>query len=205
MKVALFDFDETLIKENSLGALFKAASGINHLWFHALPVLLKACFSRKTIRQAIKEHLYEKCLSGVEKNALYQHGFACAESFTPNKDVVNKLFEYHRRQLKIWIITASPELFVHGILDRLSWPYDHIIGTQLSSDDGLLTGVFEVECAYHEKIKQIEKVLDVCSDKLFFEYAYGNLPADRAMLNFAVKSFVVSKGVIYPYEKHKSK
>ena len=199
MQLALFDFDETLIHENSLNALFKEASGSNLLWMKALPALLSPVLYGQGVKLAIKRQLYKNCLGGVLTQQLEPLGEKIASTFTPIQETLVALKSHCATRDQIWIVTASPELFVRGIFKANNWPFDRIIGTILPERTGKFTGEMGVECAYKEKPKRINEALSELSDPPTIVKAYGNLPADGPMLSMAQQGLVVSNGKIALY------
>ena len=199
MQLVFFDFDETLIYENCLAALFKKHLNVKHLLFQVLPLLTRPMLYKLGLRQAIKRYLYKKSLKELNHSILYESGFDLAFDVTPNRIVLQKLRLHKQQGCKICIATASPTEYVQGILDARKWPYDYLIGTSLTTIDGFLTGEFDVECSYCRKKNDIQNF--VTKNKLkHAEYlaAYGNLPADYEMLKM-VKQGIVVKGSILSY------
>ena len=82
----------------------------------------------------------------------------------------------------IWIVTATPTLFVQGVVDQWDWPVANVMGTSLFVSDHIYTRQFDEECIGQQKVKRIQQVLN--DDKLdcSIEVAYGNLPVDKPMM-----------------------
>lgn len=196
LPVALFDFDETLIRENSLGSLFKAASGRRRLWPQAILAVFDPLCWRKGPRIAIKHRLYKLCLEGLAENQLYPLGEQVANKFEPVTEVQKALREQHDKGAEIWVVTASPELFIRGLLARLELPVSCVIGTRLPTSDGHLTGELTFECSGSEKIKRILSTVREHDTQVALNQGYGNLPWDREMLSLVSQAFVVRKGVV---------
>ncbi|WP_237067147.1 HAD family hydrolase [Microbulbifer guangxiensis] len=197
----MFDFDQTLIRENSLGSLFKSVSGHRLIWPHAVPAFFtKKCWSAG-VRQAIKEHLYKRYLIGISECQLYELGQKQAHSYTPISEVVDALQKHAAGNGEVWIVTASPAPFVRGIIDSLGWPYHCLIGTNLPEVDGLYNGDLGLECSHEEKVININKAVRKQNGLVDLELAYGNLPPDLPMLLMAEKAFIVTEGKVRKLRK----
>lgn len=199
-KLALFDFDETLIKENSLATLFKQVSGKIFLFPDVLTLVLKPNTYRKGVKFSIKRRLYRCCLAGVNEKDIFSAGEVSAEKLTPIINVAEKLHELHHQNYKIWIITAAPTLFVKGVISKWKWPVERVIGTELYKNSGVYTGDFGEECRQEEKVRQIKMELEKEKRKASIEVAYGNLPVDIPMMALAMKSYSVKKEKIVNFK-----
>ncbi|NMR24037.1 haloacid dehalogenase-like hydrolase [Pseudoalteromonas sp. NEC-BIFX-2020_015] len=198
-KIAVFDFDETLVKENSLSFLFKFFLGRRPLFTYLFPVFAKQKTSRKTIKNSIKQHFYMLSLNEKSNELVYQAGLDTAEKLTPIKPVIDRMMNLHAQGVEIWIITASPQYFIEGIVHKLQWPVERVIGTLLKEDDNVLNGLIGTECQIEEKVVRFNSL--IASEKLTctVEEAYGNLPVDIPMLDLAEKKFYVKKGQLSPF------
>jgi HAD superfamily phosphoserine phosphatase-like hydrolase len=191
MKLALFDFDETLIHQNSLGYLFKRVTGKRFIFHRALSLAFKIDTYRHGIKKSIKRQLYKKCLAGVSEKEMYEAGRLSAGELNQLDYVVSRLYALHKQKYIIWIVTATPSLYVKGIIEQWGWPVDRIIGTELYQKNNIYTGDFGVECMQEEKVKRIYSVIDNEKLELTIELAFGNLPVDIPMMALANKSYSV--------------
>ncbi|MDF1690436.1 MAG: HAD-IB family phosphatase [Cycloclasticus sp.] len=204
MKLAIFDFDETLIKENSLSYLFKNILDSKYL----LPKLLSIFFKLSTftnvynfgIKYTIKRHLYLSCLNGVSEKQLFESGEIVSGKLTPLSKVLDKLIELDKKGVRIWIITATPTPFVKGVINQLSWPVSEVIGTELYKHNGVFTGEFGEECIKDEKVKVIKQAIELKGISPLITDAYGNLPVDIPMLMLASNAYSVNNGNIYTFK-----
>ncbi|MBB1367646.1 haloacid dehalogenase-like hydrolase [Pseudoalteromonas sp. SR44-5] len=198
-KIAVFDFDETLVKENSLSFLFKYFLGKRPLFTYLLPIFTKQKVSRRTIKNSIKQHFYMLSLNKKSNELVFQAGLDTAEKLTPIKPVVDRMMHLHAQGVEIWIITASPQYFIEGIVNKLQWPVERVIGTLLKEDANVLNGLIGTECQIEEKVARFNTL--IAGEKLTcsVEEAYGNLPVDIPMLELAEKKFYVKKGQLSPF------
>ena len=191
MKLVLFDFDETLIHQNSLGYLFKRVTGRRFIFQNALSLAFKIDTYRHGIKKSIKRQLYKKCLAGVSEKDLYEAGRLSAGDLNQLDRVVSRLYALHKENHIIWIVTATPSPYIKGVVEHWGWPVDRIIGTELDQKNGLYTGDFDVECMKEEKVRRISSVIDNEKLELTIELAFGNLPVDIPMMGLANKSYAV--------------
>ncbi len=191
MKLALFDFDETLIQENSLSCLFKTVSGKKVLFPDVLSLIPNPKTYRNGIKYSIRYRLYARCLKGVSETTIIQAGKTAAQKLHPLIAVVEQLQELKEKGHTIWIITATPTLFVKAIADEWGWPVDKVIGTELYQESGIYTGKFAIECMKQEKVLRINQAIKTAQITPSIEVAYGNLPVDIPMLKMAKRRYAV--------------
>ncbi|MFT6984828.1 MAG: phosphatidylglycerophosphatase C [Psychromonas sp.] len=199
MKIALFDFDQTLIQENSLNFLFKHFLGNTPLPIQLIPLLFKKSTYQQGIKLSIKTYLYKKALNGKMREQLFAAGVTLFEKVTPIIEVVEIMKDLNNRGIEIWIVTASPESYIDGIVDRLGWPVKRVIGTTMVEQNGMLTGEIESECQEQEKVVRLNRVFSVNDARYDVVQAFGNLPVDIPMLKMANSSFYVLNEVVKPF------
>ena len=194
-RLALFDFDETLIRENSLSTLFKARRCCGPLWLETLAIFFHYRVYREGLRQAVKHRLYRRCLAFATETELLRHGREQAHGFHPIQETIQRLWALHEDGVEIWIVTATPRPFVQGIIEALAWPVARILGTELPTMDGHnYNGELHRECSHSEKACRLREELADWPGTIVA--AYGNAPADQPMLAMAQHGFVVRKGRI---------
>jgi len=195
--VVVFDFDETLVIENSLSHLFQGVAGKNY-WVSAIPAIIKSIFLFEfgyKLRLRVKKKLYAAHLMGVSETSVYQAGTAAAAKLTVNSHVMNELEIADERGDVVLIATASPRIYVTAILDELKVNRFKIIGTEVNFESGHILGK---ECSCEEKWNAVTKELESLDiDKIT---AYGNAPDDLFMLKQVDQGFVVKGEVIKHYE-----
>ena len=207
--VAVFDFDETIVLENSLGLLFSYVVGSRAYVFKALPAIvayIKKPGSFYDLRKLIKRRLYHACLLNQPANNLIHAGSFAAKKLTLNPRVVELLKRHAESKDFLLIATASPWQYVQSILESLDIPFNKVIGTELasSSDDGhkegdieegdrVLTGsLVGEECSRDHKWQRIEACFKELNIGDCPVVAYGNRPDDVQMLEQVNTGYVVS-------------
>ena len=103
---------------------------------------------------------------------------------------MDHLLEWHReRGDTVVVVSASIDLWLRD------WCRSRGIGliaTELEVKEGRITGRFLTRnCSGKEKVKRIEKELDL--SRFDHIYAYGDSPADRAMLSIAHEAYYRGK------------
>ncbi|MFT6919919.1 MAG: phosphatidylglycerophosphatase C [Cognaticolwellia sp.] len=201
-KIAIFDFDETLVKENSLSFLFKYFLGNKPLFIYLLPILINYRVYIGAIKKIIKCRLYKVSLNKKSQEQVFQAGVDTAKKLTPIQPVVDRMMLLHAQGVEIWIITASPQRFIEGIVDELKWPVKRVIGTLLIADNKVLNGLIGEECQIEEKVVRFNLLTKEENFQCTVEEAYGNLPVDIPMLGLAQKKFCVKDGKLSPFFRH---
>jgi HAD superfamily phosphoserine phosphatase-like hydrolase len=201
-KLAIFDFDETLVKENSLSLLFKYFLGGKPLFLYLLPILINYRIYIGSIREIIKHRLYKKSLNKKSKEQVFQAGVDASKKLTPIQPVIDRMMLLHSQGVEVWIITASPQLFIEGIVAELKWPVKRVIGTLLEEENNVLNGLIGNECQMEEKVIRFSELTKEEKVQCTVEEAYGNLPVDIPMLGLAEKKFYVKSGVLCRFVRH---
>jgi HAD superfamily phosphoserine phosphatase-like hydrolase len=194
--VVVFDFDETLVLENSLGYLFQEIAGKNY-WTAAIPAITLSVFCLKfgyKLRLSVKQALYKKHLKGVSENAIYQAGTIAASRLTVNNKVMDMLKSANERGDTVVVATASPRIYVTGILDELKVNRFKVLGTEVDLEAGCILGK---ECSREVKWLSITKELN--SLEVDNITGYGNAPDDIFMLKQVDQGFLVKGLSVYQY------
>lgn len=194
--VVVFDFDETLVLENSLGYLFQAIAGKTY-WTAAIPAIIKSMFRLEfsyRFRLSVKQTLYKKHLKGVSESSIYHAGTLAASRLTVNSNVMQVLKSANKRGKTVVIATASPRIYVTGILDELKVNRFKIIGTEVDFETGFILGE---ECSREAKWLAISK--EVSSLEVVSIMGYGNAPDDLFMLKQVDQGFLVKGALVCQY------
>lgn len=208
MKLALYDFDETLTHKNSLWCLIQNAvkskpelvvqMGIKSIFSPFLRNGLERdrewdapSFGNHS-KRVFRQQLYLALARHFDEDDLYGFGQEAARRLKVNQNVVDMMIQYDRKGHETWIVTGSIEPFVQGVVDHYGWPVSRVVGT-LWEPGRVGTRTFK-ECLRHEKVKRITAQMG-CLPKHGWEMvAFGNLPDDGPMLDLATTSFSVSRG-----------
>ncbi len=185
-QLALFDFDGTLIRYDSLFQFLRFFRGSNYFIFKmflSLPVLVwnKLGFINNSDAK-------ERLLSNFFKGKTVMEFSVRAENFAKekisnmlNKYIANKFYEHIAKGDRVIIISASVEEWI------LPWAQQwkvEVLATKLASSNGMLTGKFlGNNCNGEEKAKRIKNHLKLADYEEV--WAYGDSSGDKAMLSLA--------------------
>ncbi|MFM9825179.1 HAD family hydrolase [Flavobacterium sp.] len=187
--LALFDFDKTLYKKDSLLEFTKFSKGNLNFFFGIMYlspylILMKlGILSNQNVKQKYFQHFF--------KNFKYDYFKAIAINFAVNeieKKLSPKIYQEFQKHLKanhkIVIITASiPEWIA-------PWSAQfgvEVIGTRMEILDNKITGRFITNnCFGIEKVKRIKAIIDL--EKFDEICVYGSGKGDLEMLQLSKKT-----------------
>jgi phosphatidylglycerophosphatase C len=195
--VGFFDFDCTLVLENSLRLFFREIAGRAGVSRHCLSLAaLRAMAGRQGMRAGIKRHLYRELLAGRHEAEVTDAAERLASKLTPNRAVIEALEKLAASGGHIVVATASPRVVVKRCLEVLGVTHHLVLGTELETIDGLLTGgMLGGECLGPVKAVRVQGHLDT-RGIYGVTTGFGNLPDDLAMLTLLEQRFVVGRGGI---------
>ncbi len=183
--LALFDFDHTLYRKDSLLEFtkFHCGSGLYTGMLKLLPHLLLM-----KVGLATNEKTKIRYFTHFFRNMDYHQFCASAEKFATeripadiNQALMEKLQQHMKSAHEVYIVTAS----VPEWIEPWSKQYNvKVIGTTPEVIDGKLTGRFSTpNCSGSAKVDRISEIVDVNSFEKIVVYGKG--PGDREMLKLA--------------------
>lgn len=187
MKLALFDFDGTLTKKDSLKDFLHFYSGTLKFYFYSflcLPILILYFFNLINASEA-KQKILSFFLKGHNEAQLKQKGTEFIENLfhksSFKKDVLQSLVKHISNNDHCYIISASPDLWIKPFAERMGVKY---ICTELKYAEGMYTGEFlSANCKGPEKAIRLLKEIEL---KDYLEItAYGNSKDDYEMMALA--------------------
>ena len=185
---ALFDFDDTLCKGDSIVkmcffAFRRGLIGPGALVHTGVMAALYLC--HLTTAQKSKEAAmrFLKGRTETEIRALAQE--FCAKQLLPRlfQDGVKELRARAESGCEVWLVSASPAFYLEPLMEHL--PITGVIGTRMHVLGGAYTGQMAGEnCRGVEKPLRIAEVLAARGDMLDYanSYAYGDSVGDAPML-----------------------
>lgn len=187
--LALFDFDGTITKRDSLIDFLIYLNGwpsfVYGIVFLSPTLLLWKLGQIET--QKAKEALYQYFFEGVYEDFLYEKG----KNFLPkleqiiNDAAMQKINLHQAAGDKVVVVTASSEPWVFPWCQKNKL---ELICSKLASKDGYLTGKIEGKnCSGTEKVIRIKQQYDLSQYSKIV--AYGNSNGDNAMLDLADEKF----------------
>ncbi len=207
--VAVFDFDNTLTRQDSLLPFLYIVSGLLQFWGGLLlmiPVL--AGYALKLIPNwQAKEAVIVHFLSGMTVQQLYRFTEKFAVKKIPKllrPEAVRRLRWHQEQGHYTVLVSASLEAYLSPWAKTMG--FDHVIGTKLKSQSGILTGRIQGKNCYgQEKVDRLREVLGDLSQ--YCIYAYGDSRGDKELLDIATFAYYrkfhdaqeVEPGKVKPY------
>lgn len=188
-RVAVFDFDGTITREDTLIAFIRFVKGSLGLYwgmFAHLPWLLlmklRLCDNGKT-----KERVFGWFFSGMSIEQFNKLGQQFYEAQADNllyADAVQAIKEHNQKGDKVVVVSASIENWILPFASALQ--ADGLLGTQAEVQNGRLTGKFSTKNCYgREKVERLKQWLQENGIKDSYVIAYGDSRGDKELLDFA--------------------
>jgi phosphatidylglycerophosphatase C len=183
-KIAVFDFDDTLVHGDSLWPfLLKLAGTVRVVWAMGWALATtktpeaESGFDR---RGMVKANFLRALLAGRSLASL-QESLAALQSWSQwRQDIVAKLHEHKAAGCHIVIASGGLDIYLPTLLQGL--PYDTLICTRMVVEDGVLTGAMAGgNCVRAEKARRIADYL-AAHGPFMESWGYGNAPHDEPML-----------------------
>ncbi|XTZ38616.1 HAD family hydrolase [Salmonella enterica] len=184
--LSVFDFDGTLTRHDSFIPFLRFAFG--NLFFTRRIIKLTMpsirCFRRKLTRDELKEVLITTFLTGVEEKWVREKAEAYCNLYWERLMRPSGLLAVAAEVssgAEVTLCSASPMLVLQPFADRLGIK---LIGTQLESRDGVLTGRIDGHnCRCIQKIHRLEEVYGPLDQ--FHIRAWGDTRGDYELLTAA--------------------
>lgn len=178
--LAIFDFDQTLIRGDSLWPFLVLAAGWPRAVSAAVVATLQTVLTKTDDRRTLfKAVLLRRALAGLSAARAKQAAEALEDKihWLPTRE---RLQQHWQQGHIIIIASGGLDLYLPNLLRDL--PPHQLICTQLEIADGRLTGAMQrgncVRQAKADKVQQALKALGVTGDS----WGYGNFPHDVPML-----------------------
>jgi len=189
--IAIFDFDGTITKKDSLLEFIKFSKGklqfyLCFLLFSPMLVLMKIkLLSNQKVKQMVFTYLYK----GVPIETFDKWGteFSAIIDKMLLPKAVDTLKLHKANGNKIVIISASIENWVKPWADKTG--VDAVLATKIETDNkGLLTGRFLTKNCYG--LEKVNRFLEAFPNRGDYNiFAYGDSRGDKELIEFADKGF----------------
>ncbi|MEO1374327.1 MAG: HAD-IB family hydrolase [Cyanobacteria bacterium J06635_10] len=189
--IAVFDFDNTLTKRDSLLPFLRITLGRSRFfWGMLLMSSVLTAYALKLIPNwRAKEAVLTHFLSGIKTEKLNRlaENFAVKEIPKLLRSEAVQRLRYHQEQGHyIILVSASLEAYLVPWANIIG--IDQVIGTKLESQSGVLSGRIQGNNCYgKEKVERLTEVLGDLSQ--YCIYAYGDSRGDREMLDAATFAY----------------
>ncbi|MBP9694623.1 MAG: haloacid dehalogenase-like hydrolase [Alphaproteobacteria bacterium] len=189
--IAFFDFDETLIENDSLLLFQYALLGKTKTYLSFFQALfltiihhLKGSSKGEDFKGSVKAEWIYLTMRHQPIKHLEKLAESIASQLTWKTSIVQKLQSHAANGDKIIIATGALSIFIKQIINQ-KVPYDAILSTEMEVKDAKLTGFIKgYNCVRIRKAEAIQNYLKT-HGPFNTIYAYGNLPSDRYMLDLA--------------------
>ncbi|WP_319381757.1 HAD family hydrolase [Thiomicrorhabdus sp.] len=189
-KLALFDFDGTITKRDSLPDFLVYAVGWpRFIWglLRLSPILFGYVLKRVDNSWA-KERMLHYFLAGVPEEWLQEKGRAYAleriESLLRDKALAC-LKRHLAEGDRVIVVSASSEIWLKAWCDEVGV---ELLATRLQAKEGVMTGLYDGRnCHGEEKVRRIRSAVELSRfDQIC---AYGDSSGDLPMLSLASQAF----------------
>jgi HAD superfamily hydrolase (TIGR01490 family) len=190
--IAVFDFDGTLTRRDSLFPFLKFISGKGRFYwkiFLLTPTLLRYSLGLLPNWQA-KEAVLTRFLKGLTAEQLQQFGHRFATRIIPKllrPEAMARLRWHQKQGHQTILLSASLEIYL------VPWgkvmAFDKVLGTRLLlHSSGTFSGYIEGKNCYgSEKVKRLQEFLGDFDHYVI--YAYGDSKGDQELLTLATYSY----------------
>lgn len=188
--LALFDFDGTITRKDSLLEFIKFASGKARLYTAMAiyaPLILYFKYVKKdgeVAKRKVLAHLY----AGMSETKLKLLGEEFATKVIPElllPKAITELEKCKKQATRVVVISASLDIWLAPWAKGMDV---ELICTNMQFENGKFTGHFATaNCNGDEKVNRIKAVLNL--EDYHPIYAYGNSSGDRPMLALADHGF----------------
>jgi len=190
--IAIFDYDNTLVKGDSLWPFLVAVAGRKRACLvlgKAVLGLIKERFKQKDTRTYVKEQLLLNLLGG-KTNAELSPAIQSLKTWPQTKEPAITAIKKHRAAgHHILIASGSLDIYLPELLKDI--PHDAVLCTQMEVKGGIVTGrMASGNCV---RARKAEMIRDYLAAHGPFEdsWGYGNAPHDLPMLEWVNHKVVV--------------
>ena len=191
--VAVFDFDGTLTRRDSLFPFLRMAVGPLRYWWGlvVLGPILMGYYLGLVPNWRAKEVVLTHFLAGLPEEQLQKLGQRFAIQKIPKllrPEALQRLSWHQEQGHRSVLLSASLEAYLAPWAQTMG--FNQVIGTQLAVQSGLITGrILGKNCYGREKVERLTTLLEDLSS--YCLYAYGDSKGDQELLDC----------VHYPYYK----
>lgn len=190
MTLALFDFDGTITKDDSLLKFIRFVVGDVRFIIGLIvlsPILV--AYKLKLIpnykaKQKMLSWYFKGCSQQEFKKVANDYSLKHIDEILRPK-AIEKLNWHKEQGHKIVIVSASIECWLHPWCEKNGF---ELLATKLEIKDDIVTGkLLSKNCYGIEKVNRIKQAYDL--EKFEYIYAYGDSAGDKEMLELADESF----------------
>lgn len=192
--IAVFDFDHTLILDDSFWSYLGLAVG----WPATILAFLKAIGALLVtqqhdklldIRTFFKAQLLERLLKGRTLSDFEVPSHRLRQRLRWNEPILKKLLEHAASGHRIVIASGGLSLYLPLLLKEI--PHEALLCTEVGVNNGVITGVMtKGNCVRECKAERLKEYLQQIGP-IGESWGYGNMPHDLPMLNLLQHRLIV--------------
>lgn len=186
--LALFDFDGTITRKDSMFAFIRFVKG-RYRFFRSMIRLLPLLIANRLgliSNSRAKEKMLAYFFKGMNYAEFKRYGERFCEEKLPQilkRAALDKINWHRSKHHRIIVVSASIEEWIRPWTDSMNL---ELLCTEMEVNDNRLTGKFSTpNCNGEEKLKRIKELIDLEDYSMI--YAYGDTKGDEAMLSIATK------------------
>lgn len=194
-RIAVFDFDGTLTRKDTLLEFIKFTCGKSSFYagFLLYSPLLFLMMLKLYPNGRAKEIIFQHFFKGwpIERFQAAGKSFAKRIDEFYNEDVLDILFKHISEGDKVYVVTASVDEWVRPWCQNKANMV--VLGTQVEIDaDGRLSGKFITNNCYGQE--KVNRLLLAEPDRKDYElYAYGDSRGDKEIIDYSDYGFYINK------------
>ncbi|MDR3450754.1 MAG: HAD-IB family hydrolase [Alphaproteobacteria bacterium] len=197
-KLAIFDFDHTLVAGDSFWPFLEYASGCAATYAALAEGLARFALhraqggqggGREEMRTFLKAFLLRRLIAGKNQETIVAAAARTRLWQKMNAPVMHELREHHEKGHKILIASGGLDLYLPELLRDV--PHDALICTDIGMQNGVATGeMIHGNCV---RLRKAERVGEwMAANGPFDEsWGYGNYPHDVPMLTLVKHRIIV--------------
>lgn len=180
--VAVFDFDRTLVQQESMGIFLKAIAG-RYAFYAACGVAAVAvamALPRRNVRNLFRSTLLRRVLAGRTMAEALTAAEKIFHRLTWNTAIEQALYEHQQARRHVVIATGSLSVYMPHVLKLRGIEGVTLLATEMVVLGGVITGEMATpSCTWEEKARRVQPLLRLSEGE---SWGYGNLPPDGPML-----------------------
>lgn len=195
-KIVVTDLDGTLLAKDSyfraifkLGRRLKPIAHLPRLFYNFS--LYAANLRTRSQMKALSFRIFFK---GISSHKLDNHRDSFINSLKINYSVLAKVREYQQNDYEIYIVSASPDIYVKEITEKLG--FSGYLCTGVCWKNNKLSGLLSSHnCINQEKVNRIQN--DILHGEAAHIVSFGNSRGDYEMFKLSDEYYFVKKGELY--------
>ena len=193
-KMAVFDFDGTITRKDTLLEFIKFSKGKIRFYFGFLLflpwlVMMKLkLYPNWKVKQHIFSYFYQGC--SIEQFNQWGKHFSSEIDQLLDPKVIETIKSYQEKGNRVVIISASIENWIKPWAEKSG--IDIVLATKIETDkNGLLTGRFLTKNCYGQE--KVNRLLEIFPNRNEYHFTvYGDSRGDKELIEFADEGHDVS-------------